>query len=61
MSGQFVFITKVILASWLISCLIKYVLPKLSIASSNVNALVAVCLPSLIIGVLLWQRTKVQK
>lgn len=56
MNSRFFFITKVIVYSFLIACLIKYVAPWLSIPPSNINVLVAICLPSTVLGAIFWWR-----
>jgi hypothetical protein len=53
MNNQFGFLVKVLFFSALISVLIKYVAPIIPIPQSNVNALVLVLCPTVIMAVLL--------
>jgi hypothetical protein len=56
MENQFGFVLKVFILSALLSALIKYVGPALSIVETDTSALIAVFLPSVVIGIALGAR-----
>ncbi|MBX9257618.1 hypothetical protein H1Q63_27465 [Desmonostoc muscorum CCALA 125] len=56
MQNQLGFVLKLLLLSALISALIKYIAPSLSISATATNALIIVLLPSVIMAIaLLWR------
>ncbi|HEY9694854.1 MAG TPA: hypothetical protein V6D15_21855 [Oculatellaceae cyanobacterium] len=57
MSDQIWFILKVLMVSAVLSVLIKYAAPSLSLASTPTTILIAVFLPSLIVAIALWWRS----
>ena len=57
MSNQIWFILKVLLVSAVLSALIKYAAPSLSLTSTPTTVLVTVFLPSLIVAIALWWRS----
>lgn len=62
MKNQFIFVSKVLLLSAVISLFIKYVAPNLSIPETATNALIIILLPNLIMATLLiWQISIRQK
>lgn len=62
MKNQFIFVSKVLLLSAIISLFIKYVAPNLSIPETATNALIIILLPNLIMATLLiWQISIRQK
>lgn len=58
MNNKITFLLKVLLFSLGLSILIKVVGPLLSIPASSAIALVAVCLPSMILGILFTWRAR---
>ena len=61
MNDQIVFIFKLLIVSTLLSAIIKYGGPLLSIRANNTNALIAILLPTLVFFLILswrWQQTK---
>lgn len=56
MKEQFLFIIKLIVASTLLSILVKYGGRLLPISANNTLALTVVLLPSLLLGLFLWLR-----
>ncbi len=56
MNNKIIFIIKVLILSAGLSLLIKYGGPYLSIPSTAINALIAVLIPPIVVGILLgWQ------
>ncbi len=58
MDNKPAFILKVLILSTLISLLIKYGGPSLSVPATATSALIAVLLPSAVMGLLLWRRLR---
>lgn len=54
----FIFILKVLVASLLVSIVIKYLAPFLSFVPSSSTALIAVLLPSIVVAIVLLSRMK---
>ena len=62
MKNQFIFVSKVLFISAVISCFIKYIAPNFSIPGTATNALIIILLPNIImLSVLIWQVFRVQK
>jgi glycopeptide antibiotics resistance protein len=62
MENQLGLILKVLLFSTLLSLLIKYAAPYLAIAATDINALIMVLLPAVILAiVLLWRSQAVRE
>ncbi|MEM6752505.1 MAG: hypothetical protein AAF630_05990 [Cyanobacteria bacterium P01_C01_bin.38] len=62
MKNQFIFVSKVVFISAVISLFIKYVAPSLSIPETATNALIIILLPNVIMAtILIWQLSKKQK
>lgn len=56
MSGQVGFIVKILLISTLLSLLVKYGGKMLYIAPTSINASIAIALPPILMGLMLWWR-----
>ncbi|MDJ0517869.1 MAG: hypothetical protein QNJ74_16995 [Trichodesmium sp. MO_231.B1] len=60
MNNKIIFILKVLILSAGLSLLIKYGGPYLSISSTAINALIAVLIPPIVVGILLGWRLSQQ-
>ncbi len=57
MNSNTVFVLKVLILSFIISLLIKYIGPYLSIPATSLNAIIAVSLPAILVASFLLWRT----
>ncbi len=61
MENQLGFIVKLLVISTLLSVLLKYTAPHPPIPATDVNALIIVLLPTVIMAIALWWRSQTQK